>query len=73
VVENSFGQERFFVEDPSSSLRRGSYYKVPILAGRTEHEFSFMMSGKKAKRWLEKSPATFLFLQILQTFKTVQQ
>jgi hypothetical protein len=47
VIEHDYGQERFLVEDPAETIRRVQHYRVPILAGRTEHEFSFMMSGKK--------------------------
>lgn len=39
VVEKDFGQERFFTVDPSELFRRGTFNKVPVIAGRTTDEF----------------------------------
>lgn len=39
VIEDDFGQERFFVEDPTKSFRSGNFNKVPVIAGRAEYEF----------------------------------
>nr|XP_017032166.1 juvenile hormone esterase isoform X2 [Drosophila kikkawai] len=39
VVEEDFGQERFLIEDPFKTARRGDFYKVPLITGITEFEF----------------------------------
>ncbi|KAH8346552.1 hypothetical protein KR084_004187 [Drosophila pseudotakahashii] len=39
VVEEDFGQERFLIESPFKTARRGDFYKVPIITGITEFEF----------------------------------
>lgn len=38
VIESDFGQERFLVEDPTESFRKGNFAKVPIIAGTTQYE-----------------------------------
>lgn len=38
VVEPDFGQERFLVEEPAESFKRGNFSKVPIIVGRTADE-----------------------------------
>lgn len=42
VVEPDFGQERFLTEHPLRSVLRGNFAKVPILAGITDKEFSYI-------------------------------
>ncbi|XP_020812784.1 venom carboxylesterase-6 [Drosophila serrata] len=39
VIEEDFGQERFLIEDPFKTARRGDFYKVPLITGITEFEF----------------------------------
>ncbi|XP_037731920.1 venom carboxylesterase-6 [Drosophila subpulchrella] len=39
VVEEDFGQERYLIESPFKTARRGDFYKVPIITGVTEFEF----------------------------------
>ncbi|KAH8313271.1 hypothetical protein KR067_003474 [Drosophila pandora] len=39
VVEEDFGQERYLIEDPFKTARRGDFYKVPLITGVTEFEF----------------------------------
>jgi hypothetical protein len=49
VVEKDFGQERFFVEEPSESFRKGNFNKVPIIIGRSADEFTQSVPGKKSR------------------------
>ncbi|XP_031354604.1 venom carboxylesterase-6-like isoform X2 [Photinus pyralis] len=42
VVEPDFGQERFLTEHPLRSVLRGDFAKVPIIAGITDQEFSYI-------------------------------
>ncbi|KAH8243675.1 hypothetical protein KR032_009308 [Drosophila birchii] len=39
VIEEDFGQERFLIENPFKTARRGDFYKVPLITGITEFEF----------------------------------
>lgn len=39
VIEPDFGQERFLVEHPTESFRKGDFARVPIIAGITQYEF----------------------------------
>ncbi|EDV49563.2 venom carboxylesterase-6 [Drosophila erecta] len=39
VVEEDFGQERYLIESPFKTARRGDFYKVPLITGITEFEF----------------------------------
>lgn len=51
VVEDDFGQERFFSEDPVKQLDGGNFTKVPMLLGRTEVEFVDVVQGKEFVRF----------------------
>ena len=53
VVEADFGQERFFVEDPSATFRKGKFNKVPVIAGRTADEFISSVPCKKFENKLK--------------------
>lgn len=46
VVEEDFGQERFFVEDPAATFEKGKFNRVPVIAGRTADEFISTVPGK---------------------------
>lgn len=46
VVEDDFGQERYFSEDPMKQLNSGNFTKVPMLLGRTAVEFVDPVEGK---------------------------
>lgn len=39
VIENDFGQQRFFTEDPSDTFQKGEFNRVPIITGQTVDEF----------------------------------
>lgn len=39
VVEKDFGQERYLIESPFKTARRGDFHKVPLITGITEFEF----------------------------------
>jgi hypothetical protein len=39
VVETDLEQERFLVEDPNESLRKGEFAKVNVMLGVTADEF----------------------------------
>lgn len=45
IFEPDLGQERFYVEDPSSQLRRGAFDPIPIVIGRTTDEFVDVVPG----------------------------
>ncbi|KAK5641623.1 hypothetical protein RI129_010170 [Pyrocoelia pectoralis] len=45
VIELDFGQERFLTEHPIRSVLNGNFQKVPIMAGITEEEFSYLALG----------------------------
>ncbi|KAB0794135.1 hypothetical protein PPYR_13755 [Photinus pyralis] len=45
VIELNFGQERFLTEHPVKSVLNGNFHKVPIMAGITEEEFSYLALG----------------------------
>lgn len=40
VVEPDLGQERFLTDDPTRLFLRGDFYRVPVIAGITELEFT---------------------------------
>lgn len=46
VVEDDFGQERYFSDDPMRQLDSGNFTKVPMLLGRTAVEFVDPVEGK---------------------------
>lgn len=46
VAELDFGQERFLEDDPSKLFAEGNYHKVPIMIGRTDHEFISLVPSK---------------------------
>lgn len=39
IVERDFGQERFLVEDPLTSLQAGRFQAVPYIVSQTSDEF----------------------------------
>lgn len=41
-IEQDYGQERFLVEHPTCSFRRGAFAKVPVLTGITRNELDFL-------------------------------
>lgn len=43
VIEDDFGQERFFVEDPTKTFRSGNFNKAPVIVGRSDYEFEFLI------------------------------
>ena len=47
VIEDDFGQERFLTEDPAKSFRSGNFNKAPVIAGRSEYEFEFLLRKYK--------------------------
>lgn len=61
VVEEDFGQERFLIEDPFKTARRGDFYKVPLITGITELEFQ---SGAFCRYYLMISFFYFNYLLI---------
>lgn len=40
------GEEQFLTEDPIKLFQEGRYFKVPVIIGLTEFEFSYMAHGK---------------------------
>lgn len=47
VIESDFGQERFLKESPNHLLNNGSFAKVPLMAGVTQHELTTSAVGKE--------------------------
>lgn len=39
IIEPDLGQERFLADDPAELFRTGSFYKVPLVIGRSTDEF----------------------------------
>lgn len=60
VVEKDFGQDRFFSEEPSETIRKGTFNKVPVMIGRTTDEFISPVPGKIDQYYINK-----LFYKIL--------
>lgn len=42
VIEPDFGQERFLIDHPIKSAMNGNFQKVPIMAGLSQEEFSYL-------------------------------
>lgn len=44
-VEKPFGQEAFLLEDPNISFEKGSFERIPVMAGITRNEAEFFAYG----------------------------
>lgn len=65
VIEDNFGQERFLIEDPSETFRSGKFNKVPIIIGRTEHEFQ----DRTESEWVERSYSNKMAVKYFSYFE----
>lgn len=70
VIEPSFGQEQFLIEDPLITYRRGEFAKVKVLMGVTKDEWAYPINKFLRNRHLlqeldykfeEKAPICFLY------------
>ncbi|XP_054733622.1 juvenile hormone esterase [Anastrepha obliqua] len=59
VIEDDFGQERFLVEDPYETIQTGTFHKVPLIIGITEHEFVGgaynLLKNETTRTWLNEN------------------
>lgn len=46
VVEDDFGQERFFTDQPNNLFKNGNFAKVPVIVGITADEVTTPINCK---------------------------
>lgn len=70
VLESDFGQERFFIEQPITSIQSGNFNKVPVMTGMAKDEFAsaaYMILkndtalSKMKNNWYELAPTCFMY------------